>query len=150
VAKISLGIDKYVYLGNLSSKRDWGYAPEYVECMWKILQQKNPDDYVIATGKSYTVSDLVSKAFDYAGLNWKKHVKTDKKLFRILEVDILNGDSTKAHKKLRWKPKTDFNKLIEIMVDADILRWKKWLKGESFPWDAIYSLDEYQTLIRKK
>jgi len=149
VAKIALGIDKFLYLGNLTSKRDWGYAPEYVECMWKILQQKNPDDYVIATGKSYTVLDFVKKTFEYVNLDWKKHVKTDKRLFRLLEVECLQGDSSKAQKKLKWKPKINFEGLVKIMLEADLDRWKKWREGKVFPWDAINSIDEYRTLTRK-
>lgn len=148
VAKIVLGIEKHVYLGNLNSKRDWGYAPEYVECMWRMLQQKEPDDFVLASGKAYSVLDFVKKAFAYVDLDWKKYVKTDKKLFRILEVDILQGDSRKAQQKLNWKPRVNFDKLIKIMVDADIERWKKWKKGEVFPWDAIHSIDEYHTITR--
>ena len=149
VAKIALGIEKYLYLGNLNSKRDWGYAPEYVECMWKMLQQKNPDDFVIATGKSHTVLDFVKKAFSLVDLDWKKHVKTDKKLLRILEVDILEGDSRKAKEKLNWKPKTSFDDLVKIMVNADLERWRNWQKGKLFPWDAMSSIDEYKTLTRK-
>lgn len=149
VAKIYLGIDKHLYLGNLNSKRDWGFAPEYVECMWRMLQQKNPDDYVIATGKSYRVLDLVKKAFDYVDLDWKKYVKTDKKLFRILEVDVLEGNSSKAKKKLGWKPKVGFDKLIKIMLDEDLDRWTRWQRGETFSWDAINSVDEYKTITRK-
>jgi len=150
VAKIALGLEKYLYLGNLSSRRDWGYAPEYVECMWKMLQQKKPDDYVISTGESHTVQEFVMKAFDYAGLDWKNHVKIDKKLFRILEVDVLQGDSKKAKRKLNWKPKTTFEKLVKIMMDEDLKRWENFKKGEIFPWDALSSLDEYKTLTRKK
>ena len=150
VAKIALGLEKKIYLGNLSSKRDWGHASEYVECMWKMLQQKNPDDYVIATGKSHTVQKFVEKAFDYVDLDWKKFVKTDKKLYRILEVDVLQGDSTKAQKQLKWKPKITFEELVKIMMDADLERWKKFKKGEVFPWDALSSIDEFKTIKRQK
>jgi len=148
-AKIALGIDKHLYLGNLLSKRDWGYAPEYVECMWKMLQQKKPDDYVIATGKSHSVLDFVKKSFEYVNLDWKKYVKTDKSLYRILEVDDLQGNSKKAQKKLGWKAKTGFKDLIKIMMDADLKRWKRWKKGEVFPWDVSGSADEYNILRRK-
>jgi len=117
--------------------------------MWKILQQKKPDDFVIATGKSHTVLDFVKMAFEMANLDWKKHVKTDKSLYRILEVEVLQGDSGKARKKLGWKPKVNFEKLVKIMVDADMERWKRWKKGEIFPWDALSSIDEYKTLKRK-
>lgn len=148
VAKISLGIEKYVYLGNLNARRDWGYAPEYVECMWKILQQKNPDDFVIATGKSHSVLDFVKKSFELAGLNWKNHVRTDKNLHRIIEVDVLEGDSSKAKRKLGWKPKVNFEDLVKIMLEEDIERWSKWKKGKLFPWDAYSSIDEYKTIKR--
>lgn len=150
VAKIALGIEKNIQLGNLSSKRDWGYASEYVECMWKILQQKEPDDYVIATGDTHTVQEFVEKAFEYVDLDWKKYVKTDKKLFRILEVDVLQGDSSKAKRKLNWKPKVKFEKLVEIMMESDLNRWKRFTKGEIFPWDALSSIDEYKTLNRTR
>ena len=150
VAKIALGLQKNLSLGNLSSKRDWGYAPEYVECMWQILHQKNPDDFVISTGFTYTVQEFVEKAFEYVDLNWKKYVKTDKKLFRILEVDLLQGDSSKAKRKLRWKPKVTFEKLVEIMMESDLNRWRRFKKGEIFPWDALSSLDEYKTLTRTR
>jgi GDPmannose 4,6-dehydratase len=116
--------------------------------MWKMLQQKNPEDFVIASGKSYTVLDLVKKSFSLVDLDWKKHVKIDKKLYRILEVDKLEGDSKKAQKSLGWTPKTNFNELIEIMVESDIERWKQWKNGKFFPWDAINSLDEYKTITR--
>ncbi|SHO42860.1 GDP-D-mannose dehydratase, NAD(P)-binding [Nitrosotalea sinensis] len=149
VAKIVLGIDKHLYLGNLGSIRDWGYAPEYIECMWKMLQQKEADDYVIATGEPHTVFDFVKQAFSLVDLDWKKFVKTDKKLFRILEVHVLQGDSRKARRKLHWKPKTKFEDLVKIMLNADIERWSRWKKGEVFPWDALSSIDEFSTFKRK-
>lgn len=149
VAKIALGIDNHLYLGNLMARRDWGYAPEYVECMWKMLQQKHPDDYVIATGTSYRVLDFVKKAFSFVDLDWKKYVVTDKKLLRILEVDILEGDASKAKKQLGWKPKTSFDELVKIMVNTDLKRWEGWKKGKLFPWDAMSSIDEYKTLTRE-
>lgn len=150
VAKIALGMQKSLYLGNLSSKRDWGLASEYVECMWKMLQQKKPDDYVIATGEAHTVKEFVQKAFEYVDLDWKKFVKTDKKLFRILEVDILQGDSSKAQKKLNWKPKTTFDDLVRIMMESDLKRWKNFQDGKIFPWDAFSSIDEHKTFTRNK
>ena len=150
VAKIALGLEKSLYLGNLSSKRDWGLASEYIECMWKMLQQKKPDDYVIATGEAHTVKEFVQKAFEHVDLDWKKYVKTDKKLFRILEVDVLQGDSSKAKKILKWKPKTSFDELVKIMVDADLKRWQDYKTGKIFPWDALSSIDEHKTFTRKK
>ena len=148
VAKIALGLQKSLYLGNLSAKRDWGFASEYVECMWKMLQQKKSDDYVIATGEAHTVQEFVERAFEYVDLDWKKHVKTDKKLFRILEVDILQGDSSKAQKKLNWKPKTTFDDLVKIMMESDLKRWKDFQNGNIFPWDALSSIDEHKIFTR--
>jgi GDPmannose 4,6-dehydratase len=150
VAKIALGMQKSLYLGNLSAKRDWGLASEYVECMWKMLQQKKSDDYVIATGEAHTVQEFVQKAFEYVDLDWKKYVKTDKKLFRILEVDILQGNSSKAQKKLNWKPKTTFEDLVRIMMESDLKRWKDFKNGKIFPWDALSSIDEHKTFTRSK
>jgi len=109
-----------------------------------------PDDYVIATGKSHSVLDFVKKSFEIVDLNWKKHVKTDKRLFRILEVDVLEGDSSKAQRKLHWKPKVDFDQLVNIMMNEDLKRWSRWQKGEYFPWDALNSIDEYQTVKGNK
>ena len=148
VAKISLGMQKSLHLGNLSAKRDWGLASEYVECMWKMLQQKKPDDYVIATGEAHTVQEFVEKAFQYVNLDWKKYVKTDKKLFRILEVDVLQGDSSKAQKSLNWKPKTTFDELVNIMMKSDLQRWQDYKNGKIFPWDALSSIDENKTFTR--
>jgi len=111
-ARIKLGLQKKINLGNLDALRDWGYAPEYVEGMWKILQQKKPNDYVLATGKSHTIKEFLMEAFSHLELDWKKYVKTDKKLFRILEVDLLSGDASKARRDLGWEPKTDFKKLL--------------------------------------
>lgn len=136
VAKIALGVDNKLRLGNLEAKRDWGYAPEYVESMWLILQQDEPDDYVIATGETHSVKEFVVKAFTVAGLDWKKHTKLDKRFLRPLDVDFLQGDYSKAKRKLGWRPQVKFDKLAEIMVREDLSRWERWLKGERFPWDA--------------
>jgi GDPmannose 4,6-dehydratase len=107
-------------LGNLEAKRDWGYAPEYVEAMWRMLQQDKPDDYVVATGETHTVQEFLEVAFARAGLDPKKHVAFDKRYLRPAEVDLLIGDASKAKKKLGWEPKVKFKQLAEIMVDADI------------------------------
>ena len=147
IAKIHLGLEKYLTLGNLNSKRDWGYAPEYVESIFLMLQQKNPETYVIGTGESHTVKEFVKLAFDYAGLNWKKYVKTDKRFYRPIDVEFLCADSQKARKKLGWKPKIKFEKLVKLMLDEDIKRWKMYLNGESFPWDVFGSRDDH-TLSR--
>jgi len=136
VAKIYLGIEKELKVGNIKAKRDWGYAPEYVESMWLMLQQKEPDDYVIATGATHSVEEFLEEAFKAVNLKWKKYVKIDKMFMRPLDVDLLCGDYSKARKKLKWKPRVGFKKLIQIMVEADLERWQRFLKGEHFPWDA--------------
>ena len=120
IANIIAGNQKKLYLGNLSAKRDWGYAPEYVELMWKALQKKTPDDYVVGTGETHSVEEFAKLAFDYAKLKYKKYVKIDKAYFRPVEVEYLAADSAKAKEKLKWQPKIDLNDLVKIMVDADM------------------------------
>jgi GDPmannose 4,6-dehydratase len=120
VARIRAGLEHELYLGNLESKRDWGYAKEYVEPIWLMLQQELPDDYVIATGETHSVRELVEEAFSYVGLDWRKYVKDDPRYYRPSEVDILIGDPTKAKKFLSWEAKTRFKGLVRLMVDADI------------------------------
>lgn len=122
VAKIKLGLSKELRLGNLDAKRDWGFAGDYVRAMWMMLQQAEPDDFVIATGKTHSVKDLVEVAFNRAGLDWKSFVKIDKAFIRPAEVDILIGDASKAKKVLGWEPKVSFEDMIRMMVDADIER----------------------------
>ena len=117
--RIKLGLEDSISLGNLDAKRDWGFAGDYVEAMWLMLQQENPDNYVIATGETHTVEELVRTAFDYLNLNWKKHVKIDPRFIRPAEVELLIGDSGKAKKELGWSPKYSFEGLIKMMVDAD-------------------------------
>lgn len=136
VAKIALGIEKELTLGNLEAKRDWGYAPEYVESMWLILQQKEPDDYVIATNESHSVREFAERAFDVVGLDWQDYTKVDKRFFRPLDVNFLQGDYSKAKEKLGWIPKVKFGELVNIMVKEDLSRWERWQSGERFPWDA--------------
>ncbi len=119
-AKIKLGLQEGLTLGNLEAKRDWGYAKDYVEAMWLMLQHDHADDYVIATGKTHSVRDLCKIAFDHLGLNYEEHVNTDSKLIRPAEVDMLMGDASKAKKDLGWKPKTSFKELIELMVNSDL------------------------------
>ncbi len=150
VAKIKLGFEKELRLGNLQSSRDWGYAPEYVEGMWKILQQKNPDDFVLATGETHTVKEFVELAFSYVDLDWKKYVKEDKRFYRILEVPSLKGNPQKARKKLNWKSKTTFKKLVKIMLDKDLERWNGWKNGERFAWDANNYIGDDKTFFRTK
>jgi GDPmannose 4,6-dehydratase len=122
VARIKQGLSSTLSLGNLDAKRDWGFAGDYVNAMWLMLQQDRPDDYVIATGISHSVRDLVEVAFDHAGLDWRKHVTLDPKLIRPAEVEHLIGDSTKARTQLGWKPSVDFKGLVQMMVDADLER----------------------------
>ena len=148
VAKISLGIEKELCLGNLDAKRDWGYAPEYVESMWLILQQDEPDDYVVATNETHSVKEFVEKAFDIVDLNWQEYTKVDKRFMRPQDVNYLRGDYSKAKEKLEWKPRTKFDKLVEVMVKEDLNRWKSWLSGERFPWDAPNYPSEDKILSR--
>lgn len=148
VAKVKLGLEKELQLGNLDAKRDWGYAPEYVEAMWLMLQQKRPEDYVVATGEAYSVREFAEKAFEVAGLDWEDYVKTARRFLRPLDIGCLIGDSSKARRELGWKPKTDFNRLAEIMVKEDLNRWKRWLAGERFPWDAANYPNEARILTR--
>jgi GDPmannose 4,6-dehydratase len=120
LARILSRKQSFLYLGNLEAKRDWGYAPEYVEIMWRILQLKKPDDFAIGTGEPHSVKEFVKEVFSYVGLNWRKYVKVDPRYFRPNEVNILTSDSAKARKLLRWKPKIAFKELVKIMVDADM------------------------------
>ena len=117
--KIKLGLEKTISLGNLDAKRDWGFAGDYVEAMWLMLQQDKPDNYVVATGETHTVEELVRAAFDYLNLDWKKHIKIDPRFIRPAEVELLIGDSSKAKKELGWIPKYSFEGLVKMMVDAD-------------------------------
>lgn len=120
VAGIKLGREKKLHLGNLEAERDWGFAGDYVQAMWLMLQQDTPDDYVIATGETHSVKEFVKIAFERAGLNWEDHVVIDKKFFRPAEVDQLVGDSSKAKEKLGWVPEVSFRELVCMMVDSDI------------------------------
>lgn len=120
IAAILAGKQQKLYLGNLNAKRDWGFAPEYVEMMWLMLQQPKPGDYVIGTGESHSVREFVEEAFQYVGLNWKKYVRIDKRYFRPNEVDCLCANIAKAKKQLRWQPGVKFKDLIKIMVDYDL------------------------------
>jgi len=120
IARILAGKDKILYLGNLDARRDWGFAPEYVEVMWKILQQDKAQDFVIGTGVSHCVREFVEEAFAYAGLDWKKHVRIDKRYFRPTEVHSLIAGVRKARRVLKWRPQITFRELVRIMVDADM------------------------------
>jgi len=120
-ARIKLGLQEKLYLGNLDAKRDWGYAGDYVEAMWLILQQCKPDDFVIATGETHSVREFLDEVFGCLDLDWNKYVEVDPKYFRPSEVDILQGDATKAQKLLGWSPKTTFKELAKMMIDADMV-----------------------------
>ena len=130
VAHIRHGLQDTLYLGNLDAKRDWGFAKEYVEAMWLMLQQEEPDDYVIATGETHSVQEFLEAAFQHAGLDWTRHVRIDPAYFRPAEVDLLIGDYSKAKRKLQWEPRTRFPELVSLMVDADIQSVKDHLAGK--------------------
>tara|TARA_Y100000361_G_scaffold104790_1_gene94525 strand:+ start:10612 stop:11580 length:969 start_codon:yes stop_codon:yes gene_type:complete len=121
VARIKLGLADHIALGNLEAKRDWGYAPDYIEAMWLMLQQDKPDDYVIATGNTYSIKEFLDIAFDHIGIeDWKPYIKQDPRFMRPAEVDVLRGDFKKAYNQLNWEPKTSFVDLVKIMIDNDI------------------------------
>jgi GDPmannose 4,6-dehydratase len=120
VAHIQAGLQDKLYLGNLDAKRDWGYAKEYVEAMWLMLQQEKPDDYVVATGETHSIREFLDLAFGHVKLDWKKYVEIDPRYYRPAEVDLLIGDYSKARRQLGWEPKTKFAELVKLMVDADI------------------------------
>jgi len=119
-ARIKLGLQKEIRLGNLDARRDWGFAKDYVEAMWKMLQQRKPEDFVIATGETHTVREFLEETFGYLDLDYKKYVHIDKSYLRPIEVNLLRGDYSKAKKKLGWKPRTTFRQLVRLMVDADL------------------------------
>ena len=120
LARIKMGLQQKLFLGNLDAKRDWGFAGDYVEAMWLMLQQPKADDFVIATGETHSVREFLQEAFDYAKLDWKKYVAIDKRYLRPTEVDLLLGDSSKARRILKWKPKVNFKQLVRMMVDSDM------------------------------
>lgn len=129
VAYIKAGLQKKLYLGNLDAKRDWGYAKEYIEAMWLMIQQDKPDDYVIATGETHSIREFCEEAFTHAGLDWQQYVEFDKRYLRPAEVDILVGDASKAKRVLGWEPRTKFKELVRLMVDADIKMLEDKLAG---------------------
>lgn len=147
-AKIAVGLETELRLGNLEAQRDWGYAPEYVESMWLMLQQQDADDYVIATNEAHSVKEFAEEAFAIVGLDWGKHVKVDERFLRPLDIHFLQGDYSKAKRKLGWEPKIKFDQLVEIMVKEDLNRWQRWLEGERFPWDAPNYPGENKMLSR--
>jgi len=127
--RIKLGLQKRLYLGNLDARRDWGYAKEFVEAMWLILQQDRPDDYVIATGEAHSVREFLDETFGYLELDWNEYVEIDQRYFRPTEVEVLIGDASKTKKELGWQPKVTFKELVKIMVDADLEAEKRILNG---------------------
>jgi GDPmannose 4,6-dehydratase len=148
VAKIKVGVESSLHLGNLEARRDWGYAPEYVEAMWLMLQQDEPADYVIATGESHTVREFCEAAFGFVGLDPQQHVRHDERFTRPLDVPLLMGDATRAREVLGWEHATSFQKLVELMVEADLERWQSWQDGKAFPWDAPFHTDEMRVITR--
>jgi GDPmannose 4,6-dehydratase len=118
--RIKKGLQDKLYLGNLDAKRDWGFAEDYVEAMWLMLQQDVPDDYVVATGEMYSVQEFLELAFEFVKLDWKKYVEIDHRYFRPAEVDMLCGDASKARRVLGWEPKVSFEELVAVMIDADM------------------------------
>ena len=137
IASIKAGKQNHIYLGNLDSKRDWGYAPEYVEAMWLMLQQDKPDDFVIGTGETHSVREFLEEAFGYVGLKWEDYVRIDERYFRPTEVDLLLSDPSKAVKQLKWTPKVKFHELVRIMMDADLE-----LQGLEYPGEGRKIVDE--------
>lgn len=134
VGRIVMGLQDKVHLGNLNAKRDWGFAGDYAEAMWLMLQQSEPDDYVVATGQAYSVSEFCEAAFRYVGLDWKRHVVIDPRYFRPAEVDYLMGDASKAREKLGWQPRVGFQELVALMVEHDLnlAKQERTLKGAGF------------------
>ena len=128
-ARIKLGLQQDLFLGNLDAKRDWGYAGDYVEAMWLMLQQPEPDDYVVATGQTHTVREFLDVVFEHIGLDWRRHVKIDPRYYRPTEVDLLIGDPAKAVRQLGWKPNVNFHQLPIMMVEADIEAERLKLQG---------------------
>jgi GDPmannose 4,6-dehydratase len=129
VAHILAGLQDKLYLGNLGAKRDWGYAKEYVEAMWLMLQQEQPDDYVVATGETHSIREFLDVAFGHVGLDWGRHVEIDPRYYRPAEVDLLIGDASKARRQLGWEPRTRFVDLVKLMVDSDVQRLKDHREG---------------------
>jgi GDPmannose 4,6-dehydratase len=130
LARIKAGLQDKLYLGNLDAKRDWGYAPDYAEAMWLMLQAAAPDDFVVATGETHSVREFLEAAFGHAGLDWEEHVEIDPRYFRPSEVDVLLGDASKAREKLGWEPKVGFDELVRLMVDADMAELEDQLAGK--------------------
>ena len=129
LANIKYGRQRELYLGNLEARRDWGYAGDYVEAMWLMMQQDQPDDYVIATGETHSVREFLEEAFRYADLDWRDYVRKDERYLRPTEVDVLRGDPSKARERLGWKPRVSFVQLVKMMVDADLAEVRQQIEG---------------------
>jgi len=149
IASILAGKQQYLYLGNLEAKRDWGFAPEYVEAMWLMLQQEKPSDFVIGTGETHSVKEFLIEAFNYTGLDWQEYVKIDARYFRPLEVDMLIADASTARKELGWKPKVKFGVLVRIMMDADIEALGLKCPGEGKKILAKYGMNQVDRALCK-
>lgn len=149
-ARIKLGLQDELRMGNLEAKRDWGFAPEYVEAMWLMLQQDSPDDYVIATGENHSVRELLDAAFGALGLDWQRYVTSDPAHTRPHDVAYLCGDASKAAKQLNWTAETKFHELIELMVAADLDRWQRRARGEDVIWDAPFYPPQTNIHLRKR
>lgn len=150
VAKIALGIENELLLGNMEAKRDWGYAPEFCNSMWLMMQQEEPGDYVIATNEAHSVGEFVERAFSEVGLDWQEYVKTDDRFVRPLDVNFLLGDYSKAEQEFGWKPGVTFDELVKIMVKKDLSRWERLQNGEMFPWDATNYPGEARIITRSR
>ena len=136
VAKIYYGLEKKIKLGNVNAKRDWGYAPEYVNAMYKMLQTNNAEDYVIATDEIHTVEEFLNEAFEYVDMDYHKYLEIDKRFVRPLDVPALRGDYSKAKNELHWEPRVKFSELVKLMMKEELKRWDMYLNGEKFPWDV--------------
>jgi GDPmannose 4,6-dehydratase len=130
VARILHGLQKKLYLGNLDGERDWGFAPEYVEGIWRMLQQAEPEDFVLATGETHSVKEFVERAFAHVGLDWRRYVEVDPQYYRPTEIDRLEGDASRARDRLGWTPRIKFRDLVKIMVDADVQLLEDKLSGQ--------------------
>ena len=148
VAKIKLGLSDKIVLGNLDAQRDWGYAPEYVEAMWRMMQQTNPDDYVVATGETHSVREFLENACNHVGINYEDHLIVDKGLIRPLDLPSLKGDYSKIREACDWNPRVKFKQLVELMVDEEMQRWNMLLRGKTFPWDAPNYPSELGLIVR--
>ena len=149
VAKIKLGFERVLELGNIDSKRDWGYAKEYVEAMWLMLQQDKPDDFVIATNETHSIREFLDVAFQYVNLDWSDYVSCNDKYKRPVDVNYLKGNCSKAARQLGWTPKVKFEDLVVLMLQSDIDRWTSWSSGCHFSWDAWNYPNEKRILSRK-